>query len=202
MPRKGTKYIVKPRVDIQKGVPVLVALRDILKVTQNRKEVKKAIHMRNILLNQKLVTDVKNSILLFDVITFVLSKKNYRMSLSNKGRIQLEEISEDEAEKKIAKITKRKMLKGKKIQINLGDGKNFFSNEKYNINDSVIIDLKKNKISGHIPLKEGVKILAFAGKHAGKEGKVRKIDEKNDMVEIESGGETTKILIKQLIAIE
>ncbi|MEX0919988.1 MAG: hypothetical protein WDZ69_00205 [Candidatus Pacearchaeota archaeon] len=200
--RKGTKYIVKPRVDIQKGVPVLIALRDILKVAQNKKEVKKAIYMKNILLNQKPVRDERSSVLLFDVITFVPSKKNYRMSLTDKGKIQLEEIDEKDAGKKISKITGRKMVKGKKIQVNLGDGRNILSDKNHKINDSVIIDLKENKISGHLPLKEGTEVLAFAGKHAGKGGKVKKIDEENNTVEIDSEGKTTKVLIKQLIVIK
>lgn len=200
--KKGTKYVVKPRVDIQKGVPVLIALRDILKVAQNRKEVKKAIHMRNILLNKKPVKDERGSVLLFDVITFVPSKKNYRMSLTEKGKIQLEEISEKESGEKIAKVTGKKLLRGKKTQINLGDGRNFIVDKKHNINDSVVIDLNKNKVTSQIPLKEGAEVLAFAGKHAGQKGKVNKIDEKNNMAEIKSNGKTTNVLTKQLIAIK
>ena len=41
--RKGTKFIVKPASNNSNGMPVLTVLRDVLKLVQNRKEVKKII---------------------------------------------------------------------------------------------------------------------------------------------------------------
>ena len=46
LPKKGTAYVVNPKSNINLGIPILVALRDILKFTQNRKETKKAINQR------------------------------------------------------------------------------------------------------------------------------------------------------------
>lgn len=197
--RKGTKYVVKPRVDIQKGIPILVALRDILGVAQNRKEVKRAIHLNHILLNGRRVVDEKNSALLFDVITLVPSKKHYRVEISDKGKIEINEINEKEAKMKVSKIIGRKMLKGKKMQINLGDGRNFISDIKCKTNDSVVINFKDNKIEKHLPLKKGSEVLVIAGKHAGKEGEVKELDEKTHSVKIKSGKETITVLTKQII---
>ena len=39
--RKGTKYIVRPNSDINTGLPILVVLRDLLKIVQNKKETKR-----------------------------------------------------------------------------------------------------------------------------------------------------------------
>ena len=47
--RKGTKYLVRPNSDIHSGIPILIILRDMLKIAQNRREVKRAIHEKNIL---------------------------------------------------------------------------------------------------------------------------------------------------------
>ncbi|MEX0921027.1 MAG: hypothetical protein WDZ62_02070 [Candidatus Pacearchaeota archaeon] len=201
IPRKGTKYVVKPRVDVQKGVPLLVALRDILGVAQNRKEVKRIIHLKKILLNGRPARDEKNSVLLFDVITFVPSNKSYRVGLSGKGKIGINEIPSKESGTKISKIIGKKMLKGKKMQINLGDGRNYLSDIKCNTNDSVVIDLKNNKIKDHLPLKEKSKVLVFAGKHSGKNGVVNKIDEENNSAEITSQKEKITVLTKQLMVI-
>ena len=44
--RKGTKYVVRSEFDIQKGIPILIILRDMLKIAQNRKEAKRIIHLR------------------------------------------------------------------------------------------------------------------------------------------------------------
>ncbi len=67
--RKGTAYIVRPNFAKSHGIPILVVLRDVLKVAQNRKEVKKALHKKLVLINNKEVRDEKNSMLLFDVLT-------------------------------------------------------------------------------------------------------------------------------------
>ena len=67
--RKGTSYVVRPSFSLEKGIPLLIVLRDLLKIVQNRKEVKKAIHSKSILINNKQILDEKHSILLFDVIT-------------------------------------------------------------------------------------------------------------------------------------
>ena len=49
--RKGTKYIAMPTHNISNSIPLLVILRDILKIAKNRKEVKRAINSRFLLLN-------------------------------------------------------------------------------------------------------------------------------------------------------
>jgi len=200
--RKGTTYIVRPNANISNGIPILVALRDMLKLAQNRKEVKKAIHIKNLLLNGFPVKDEKDSILLFDTLTIVPSNESYRLSLSEKGKFQIEKIKTGEETHKIAKVINKKVLKGKKIQLNLSDGRNFLSDIKCNVNDSVLIDLKKKKIEKCFPLKEKVEVLVFAGKHAGKKANINKIDQVKKMAEVSFEGKKINILIKQLIIIK
>ena len=67
--RKGTKYVVRANVNPQRGVPVLIILRDMLGICQNRKEVRMSLYERKILLNSKPVTDDKNVAILFDTIS-------------------------------------------------------------------------------------------------------------------------------------
>ncbi len=200
--RKGTKYVVRPRVDIKKGIPVLIVLRDILKIVQNRKEAKKAIHMKYVLLNNKLVTDERNSVLLFDVLTLKPLKKSYRVELSDKKKIEVNEIKEKESNNKIAKIMDKKILKGKKTQLNLSDGKNFLSDIQCNINDSVLINFKEKKIETCIPLKKNSEAFVFAGKHTGEQGLVKKINMEKKMAELNVNGKLISVLIKQILAIK
>ena len=202
--KKGTKYVVRPSSSLGSGVPLLIILRDILKVAQTRKEVKKIIHVKQVLLNNRPVVDEKINVALFDTLTIIPSKKYYVLSLSNSGKFETKEISEKDTNHKIAKIMDKKILKGKKVQLNLSDGRNFISDVKCNVNDSVLINLKGKKIEKCVPLKEKSKVFVFAGKHAGKEGLIKSIDEKNKVAEIysENDKKTINVLIKQLIAIE
>lgn len=200
--RKGTAYIVKPRFSVKEGLPLLIILRDITKLAQNRREVKKIIHSKQILVNEKVAKDEKNNVLLLDTLNIVPLKKCYRMELSENGKFYLEEIKESESSKKIAKIINKKMLKGKKLQLNLSDGRNFLSDIKCNTNDSVLINLKEGKIEKCIPLKEKSKVIVLSGKHAGKRGEITELNTERKMAKIKSSEKEINILLNQLIAIE
>lgn len=200
--RKGTTYVVRPNSNIGAGIPILIVLRDMLKVVQNRKEIKKAIHLKHILLNNKIVTDEKNSVLLFDIIELVPSKKYYRIEFSEKGKFKIIEIDEKAGNSKIAKVINKKILKGKKTQLNLIDGRNFISDLKCKVNDSVLINLKERRIEKCLLLKEGAKVIVFAGKHAGERGILNKIELEKKVVELVIGKKKIKVLIKQLMVVE
>jgi small subunit ribosomal protein S4e len=202
VPRKGKKFVVRPNHSNDKGLPILIILRDVLGITKTRKEVKKALHDKNILINGRNVRNEKNTAVLFDVITIVPSKKNYRIELTENGKFKIEEIKASEAKTKIAKIIDKKTLKGKKIQLNLSDGKNTLYDKKCSTGESVIIDLKSKKVEKTIPLKVKSKVLVYAGKHAGKQGIIDTIDEKNKMVVVNDGKNKSNILIKQTMVLE
>ena len=197
--RKGTTYIVKSNFSFRGGVPVLIVLRDMLKLAQNRSEVKRIIHSKQILINEKGVEDEKNSVLFLDTLRILPLKKSYRLELSEKGKFYLNEIKESEANKKIAKIVNKKMLKGKKVQLNLSDGRNFLSDIKCNIDDSIEINLKEGKIEKCLHLKEKAKIVVFAGKHVGKRGEIISLDLEEKTAKVKIDEKEINILINQLM---
>ncbi len=203
VPRKGSKYIAKPRFSDDKGLPILIIMRDMLGVAQNRKEVKRAIHLNKVLINGRKARDEKNTLVLFDTLSLIPMKKHYRLELDEKGKFALNRINEKDSVKKIAKIRDKKILKSRKTQINLSDGRNFLSEIKCNTGDSVVINLKEKKIEECIPLKEKVNVLVFEGKHTGKKGSVKKLKEDVKMAEVETEkGENINTLIKQIMAIK
>ena len=197
--RKGTTYVVRANSNLKQGIPILIILRDLLKVAENRKEVKKIIHRKFLLLNNRLVKNEKNSATLFDVITLIPSKESYRLELSTKGIFELKKIQEKEAIHKISKITNKKILRGKKVQLNLSDGRNYLSDIKCKVNDSVIINFKNEKIEKCLSLAEKKEVIVFAGKHAGKIGVIKKMQAGEKMVEIERSEEKINVLIKQIM---
>lgn len=194
IPRKGTTFVVR---QTSKGIPLLIVLRDMLKLAQNRKEVKKAIHKKDLMINNKIVKDEKKSIELFDILTIVPEKKSYVLGLSKEGKYSIEEAKEENS--KVSKIIGKKSLKGKKTQINLLDGRNYLSDSKCSVHDSAIVDLKKNTISKIIPLKEKANVLVIGGKHAGGMGKIEKLIPELKMAEVNDTEKTFRVLIKQLM---
>lgn len=200
--RKGTKYIVRPSSNTQKGVPLLIILRDMLKIAQNRKEVKKALHAKHILVNNKTILDEKNNVLLFDTISILPMKKYYRIGLSGKGKFEIGEIKEGEVNTKITKIVNKKVLRGKKTQLNLSDGRNFISEVKCNVNDSVLINFREKKIEKCLELKEKSRVIIFAGKHAGGIGIIKKLDKKKKVVELDINKKIVNTLIDKFMVTE
>lgn len=200
--RKGTKFVVRSNYNLEEGLPVLVILRDMLKVAQNRKEVKKAITSNNILINGKPVRDDKNPALFYDVITIVPLNKSYRIELTKNGKFNTEEISEKSNNKKISKVIGKKILKDKKVQINLIDGRNFISTVECKLGDSVVINFKDKKIEKCLPLKEKAKVVVFAGKHSGKKGDIESINAEKKMASLNSEDGKINVLLKQLMVVE
>lgn len=202
IPRKGSKFIAKPKSNQKKGIPILFILRDMMKIAQNKKEVKKALHDKKVLLNGRKINDVRNSALLFDIISIVPSKEYYQLSLTDNGKFKLEKIDKKDSTKKIAKVANKRIIKKGKIQINLEDGENFVQNMKCNTGDSVIVDLEKGKIEKCLPVKKGNNAIIIAGKHSGKKGKIEEMDEEHQMVTIKTKENKLNVLMKQMMVKE
>ncbi|MFZ1970859.1 MAG: hypothetical protein WAU65_01620 [Candidatus Nanoarchaeia archaeon] len=205
--RKGTALLVRPRYSIEKGVPILIIIRDMLKLAQNRREAKKALNAKQVLLNNRIVFDDRENALLFDVITIIPAKgsnfpeKYYQIGIGKSKKFILNEINSKESIYKIAKIINKKSLKGNKTQLNLSDGRNFISNMKCKVNDSLLLNLKDKKIEECITLQKEAKAIVFAGKHMGEMGIIKEIHG-NDSVQLERNGEIINILIKQLMVLK
>jgi small subunit ribosomal protein S4e len=174
----------------------------MLKDVKTKRELKKAIHNKHILVNAKAAKDEKHGLTLFDNVSIVPAKKSYKLSLAANGKFIAEEVPEKESKTKISKIVDKKILKGKKVQLNLSDGKNVLSEEKCNTNDSVVLNLEKRSIEKILPLAEKTKVVVIAGKHAGKTGVVDKIDNDHKMVDLKTKERNINILIKQVMVIQ
>lgn len=198
--RKGTAFVAMPTS--KQGVPLVVIMRDLLGVAQNKREVKKAAQNQSLLVNNKQVNDERKGIGLFDTISLVPSDTHYRLNLSEKGKYKLDEISKKEANSKITKVDGKKILKKGKVQINLNDGRNFLSDKEIKTNDSVVIDFENKKVEKHIPLKEKSKIVVFSGKHTGKEGNIEQIDWETKTALVNQGEEKINVPLAKLIVIE
>jgi len=200
--RKSTKFVVRPNFNPSRGVPLLIVIRDMLKIAQNRKEVKKAIHEKKILVNAREARDDKNVMTLFDTLTIIPAKKSYRLVLTEKGKYDLKEIGEKDAGNKITKVVDKKILKGKKTQLNLRDGNNFISDIKCKVGDSAIVDFKAKKIVKCLALKEKTNVVVIEGKHTGKKGTIRKLKPERKMASVVVGNADINVLIKQIMVIE
>ena len=158
------------------SIPLAVILRDILHVAATGSEAEKTIRARKIFVDGKARKDPHYPAGLFDVISFPGQKKNYRIVPSAKG-LQVVEISESEAKKKIAKIVNKTVIKKGKLQLNLHDGKNLLADGDYKTGDSLLLQLPELKIIEHLKLEKGNLGIVSKGVSSGKVGTIKEIIE-------------------------
>ena len=183
VPRKGKRkrFIAIPSHATSKGISLLFLLRDVLKIVKTRKEARYMVLNGMVKVNNQMRKDENFPVQVFDTLTLGksvtknvsadVSELNYKLEIVNK-KFSLVEISAKDAGKKIVKINGKKILGKEKIQMNLEDGQNFITKEKFSVGDSVLINTKEKKIVKILPLKKGAKVEIILGKHAGKKGEL------------------------------
>lgn len=203
--RKGTKYLAVSTHNKSSSIPLIVVMRDILKLVRNKKELKKIINEKQILVNNKKIKETNYPVSLFDIISFSEMKKNYKAVFNEHKKMSFIEIPDDEAEKKIFKVIGKKVLKGNKIQINLSQGKNILIKERVNVDDSVVFNTKQNKIEKIIKMEKGKRGYVLEGKHIGIVGEIDSIIERGGKRLariIDENNKKINVWIKNVIVIE
>ncbi len=174
VPRKGTKYLAVASHAKSKGIPLVFVLREILGIVKTRREARFMCLNGDVKINNRIRKDEKFPVQVFDIINLEKSGKNYRMEIKNR-KFALKEVSGKDAGRKIAKIIGKKILGKDRVQMNLDDGQNFITKEKFSLGDSVIINTMEKKIEKILGLKEGANVEVVLGKHAGEKGKLKNI---------------------------
>ncbi len=192
IPRKGTKFVVRALSDIENSVPVLIAIRDMLKLARTTKEVKKMLNDNLIKLNGRVVKNYREGIRLFNIFE---AGKSYVLTLLPTGRFFLEESKD---KKRLCKVINKIVLKNGRIQLNLHDGSNIITNDKISVGDSVYLDFE-GKLLKYLTMEKGKDIFVFSGKYIGLKGKIESM-EKNKL-EINLENEKKTVLSKQQVAV-
>jgi small subunit ribosomal protein S4e len=193
--RKAKKYTfaTKGPHPRQMSLPLTVLIRDVLKLAETGKEAETAIRKGEILIDGRKVKDPNFGVGVFDVVCITSMKKCWR-AIPNKG-LRFIEIPESESKMKICKIMGKKTLKGKKTQLNLNDGRNVITSEKFNTQDSIVLEIPQQKIVGHIKFDKDAMAIVLGGKSSGVVSKIKQVD--GDMVIM--GDEKTFEVPKRLL---
>lgn len=177
--RKETKFIVRPHAgghSLDFGMALGSVLRDKLGLVQTLKEAQKMLNAKEVLVDGKRKKDRRDMVGLFDVISIPEVKKYFRIVLSKKGKLEVEELSEKEAYTKIAKVEGKQLVKGGKVQLSMHDGKTILYDKDVKVGDSVEIELATMNIKSVLKREIGAKIFLTQGKHAGSEGILKEME--------------------------
>lgn len=171
LPRRGSVYIAKPLPGrkLEHCMSILEIIK-LLGFANTTKEVKFILNNERVRVNNEVIKEKNYPVGLFDVISFQEINKNFRLLFKNK-KLFLHAIDKEESKIKPARVINKKMLKGKKLQINLDDGKNFL-NVKCKVGDTLIINLDDNKVIEIIKFEKGNLAYLIGGKHLGELAKI------------------------------
>ncbi|HDQ59647.1 MAG TPA: 30S ribosomal protein S4e [Candidatus Woesearchaeota archaeon] len=174
--RKTTHYLAKSKAGphaFKESIPLLVALRDVLGITQNARESRHLLNGRKVLVDQKVRTELKFPIGLMDTVSFPDVDEHYRVVFGKDGKVHLKEISREESARKFCKILNKVKVKLGKIQLNLHDGRNLLVDEdKFKTGDTLVISLPDQKVIDHLPRVKNSQVYITDGKHIGEIGKI------------------------------
>lgn len=180
--RKGKKkYIaVGKGVSLKYSLPIVVILRDMLNMVSTSREAKKVLGQGEVLVDMRAVKEPSFRVGLFDRVYLKALDKAFALELEN-NKLRISELKREEVYKKTAKVIGKRSLKKGRIQIGLYDGKSFILSDqdaaKIKVGDSVILDLKENKIKGSLGFEKGAMALIIGGEHQGEKGKIVLIED-------------------------
>jgi small subunit ribosomal protein S4e len=164
--RKGTKYVAKSLMDVQNSVPLVIAIRDMLKLARTAKEVRQMIKDKLLKINGREAKDYRDSIRLFGILE---AGKTYILTLTPQGKFFLKETKSKE---RPCKVIDKKIVKKNKVQLNFHDGSNLLSEDKkIQTQDTLYLD-STGKIKKHLTFSKGEECMITRGKLLGTKGKV------------------------------
>lgn len=158
---------------MQTGIPLLIVVRDMLKLGTNSREAKKIINEGNILVDGVPRKDYKFMTGLFDIISLPEINQHYCVLLDGKNRFKLNE--EEPGVAKLCRVNDKTIVKKGAVQLNLHDGSNILASNDYKTFDTVLLSLPDRKISKHLPYKVGNLAIVIGGEHSGEIGTIKQI---------------------------
>ncbi len=157
----------------ENGIPLLVVVRDLLKMANNSREAKRIINEGNIYVDGVARKDYKYLTGLFDIVSLPALNEYYRVLLDANNRFRL--YKEDPGAGKLCRINDKTIVRKGAVQLNLHDGSNMLASNDYKTFDTVLLSLPDRKITKHIGYKPGNLALVVGGEHSGEIGKIKQI---------------------------
>jgi len=176
--KKGIKWISRPFPGahaMDRSVSLNFVFIHLLERARNNKEVKHILNHQEIFVDGIRRKNPRFAIGIMDVLSIPKLEQYYRVLLTKKGKIKMLPIDEKESHIKLCRIKNKGPLK-KKMQLNLGDGRNILvEKDEFKTRDTIIIEVPSQKIKEVLKLEKGNLVYLTRGKHVGEVGTVEEI---------------------------
>ena len=162
---------------LERSIPLAMVIRDYLDSCDTYREAKRIIANGEVVVDGTKQKNHKFSCGLMDVVSIPKLKKDYRVLFDQRGKLTLVSISSKDAGWKLCRIEDKTIVKGKKIQLNLHDGRNTLVNkDDYITGDVIKLSFKDKKISDVFKFEKGAVSIIIGGSHIGEIANIQDID--------------------------
>lgn len=170
--RKEKKFIARPKgsFGMDMGMPLIAVLKDVLKAVETRKEGKRVLNSKDILVNGVRRKDEKFMMGLMDVLQSKELGKNFRMVLDKNGILRLMPITGSESSIKLCKIIGKRSVRKGAIQLSFHDGRSHIGTASHAIGDTVVMSIPEFKEKQHLKLENGCQVYLIGGSNVGRTG--------------------------------
>ncbi|OYT56447.1 MAG: 30S ribosomal protein S4e [Candidatus Aenigmarchaeota archaeon ex4484_14] len=173
---KEKKFIVSLRVgphNKKSAIPLLVIIRDILEYAHTAKEAKEIVKKGLIKINGVVRKDYKFPVGLMDILEM---GTEYYMVLPHRKGLSIQPIKKTDAERRLVKIVRKKIVKKGRIQLGFHTGETMLVDDNsLKPGDVIILTTKDKKISDVLKFEVGNTAMVTTGRNIGVVGKIKEI---------------------------
>lgn len=202
VPRKGTKWILRPRPGPHpqdRSIPLLLVLRDLKHLCASAREARILLGTGAVRVDAKVASDLARGVGLMDTLSLAPPlDQHYRVVTDRRGKLVLASIPSTEANVKIGRVRAKHAVKGGRVEVTLHDGRNLLlpASTPFRVGDSLKIELPGQKVVEHLPLKAGALAFVAGGTHVGELARVERVEVRNspqpNLVHFKEGFSTIK----------
>ncbi len=157
--------------------PLLVLIRDVLKMVNTYHEARNVIKDGKILVDGVVRHDPNLPIGIMNVLDIPILKKVFRMVPIRGSGLSPLEIPSSEKNFKICKVKSKTTVRKGKIQYGFHDGRSIISESEIDLRlgDVCLLEVPAQKIVRVVALKEGVLALVVKGRKSGMIGQIKEL---------------------------
>lgn len=179
IPRKAHVFTIRsapgPHL-LDQSIPLGLLVRDYLKLCDTYKEARKIISNGDVLVDGVKRKDFKFPCGLMDVVSIPKTRQNIRILFDRNGKLALVPISESDALWKLCRVENKTIVRGKKVQLNLHDGRNILvEKDDYRAGDVLRFSFKERKIDEVFKFDKGTVSMIVGGTHVGEIANIEEI---------------------------
>ncbi len=176
--RKNKRFAITVRPGSHpknRSIPTALLLRDVLNVVTTLREAKSVIYNGKVTVDGIIRKSLHHPIGLMDVIELQGISDVYRLVPTHGHTLQPIKIETGEISKKLAKVTSKTTIKGKKTQLGFHDGRTMITENDVSVGDSCLLQIPEQKILDVIKLEKDSLVIVTKGVNTGQIGHVNNI---------------------------